>query len=125
LPFGAAVGITEDETCGVASVMLADDMLVILRPLRALREAKKDPLAMASLSLVTTLSVVIPLITLAVHTHEALRRTLLLDFLSMPLGTKTPVTAVAGTPTASDILPNSAVSKEGVSTSCGLIPSNI
>jgi hypothetical protein len=122
---GAAVGMTEDEICGVASVILADDMLVMLRPLLDLRNARKVPLAIASLSLVSTLSLVMPLITLAVHTQEALRRALLLPFLSLPLGSTTPVTAVVGTPTESDTLPSRAASKVPVRTSCGLMPSNI
>jgi hypothetical protein len=117
--------MTEDEICGVASVILAEDMLVILRPLLDLRNARKVPLAIASFSFVSTLSLVMPLITLAVHTQEALRRALLLAFLSFPVGSTTPVTAVTGTPTESDTLPSRAASKVPVRTSCGLMPSNI
>lgn len=104
-------------------MILAYEILVILRPLLALMHAKKVPFRTASFSLYSTLSLVMPLITLAVHTHEAFNRALLA--LLLLLGETAPDTDVRGTPTESDTLPRRAASKFPVITSCCVMPSNI
>jgi hypothetical protein len=124
LLLGEDVGLMVYDSCGVASVIPAEDIRVIFRPERVLKYSKNAPPEIASLSLDSTVSLVIPLITLAIHTQEASNKSLL-AFLILLVGDTTPVTAVVGTPTESDTLPSSAVSNDAVVTSCKLIPSNI
>ena len=96
-------------------------MLVIGRPDRVLRDAKKLPFNIASFSLKYTFSLVMPLVTLMIDAVPAEASRALLFLRSAAINT---LTALAGIPSASDTLPTMACKNDALRTSAELIPSN-